>query len=171
MIRALAHRLRGFGKDRSGAAMVEFAISLPILLLVTAVVIEGSRITWTHQAAASGVRDAARFLSRITPANLCDDATGVNNYPTEYGARATEIVAARVGAPDTRVLPGGVDVIGVIPSVDCVDVDYQTADVAVVEVRVRLQITFPFAGAFDFFGEPLAPLVTEISDESRVFGT
>ncbi len=171
MIRVLAHKLRAFCKDGSGAAILEFAISLPILLLIIAVVIEGSRITWTHQAAASGVRDASRFLARITPPNLCEDATGVSNYPTEYGAQATSIVATRIGAPEEQILPGGVDVISVTPSVDCVDVDYQTADVAVVQVRVRLQITFPFAGAFDFFGEPLAPLVTEISDESRIYGT
>jgi hypothetical protein len=171
MIRSLAHRLRVFGKEHSGAAMVEFAISLPMLLLITAVVIEGSRITWTHQAVASGVRDASRYLSRISPPNLCDNATDVDNYPTEYGAQAAEIVSARMSAPNAQVLPGGVDVISVIPSVDCVDVDYQVDDVAVVQVRARLQITFPFAGAFDFFGEPLAPWVTEISDESRIFGT
>ena len=160
------HTLRAFRDDRSGAAMVEFAISLPFLLLVTAIVIEGSRIAWTHQAAASGVRDAVRYIARIAPSDICDGTVDIADYKTD----ATNIVAERTGSPDEQILPGGVTVLDVTPSLDCVDVDYSTVDVPVVEVRVQIQIAFPFGGVFDLFGDPLEPLTTEIADESRVFG-
>ena len=171
MIHAVVDKLRTFRSDRSGAAMIEFAISLPILLLILAIVIEGSRIAWTHQAAASGVRDAARYIARLAPPTLCSDtAANITQLETDFTGDATDIVAERVGSPDEQILPGGVVVIDVSPTIQCMNVDYSADDIPVVEVRVRLEISFPFGGVFDIFGDRLEPLVTEIWDESRVYG-
>ena len=116
MIRSFSQKLRAFREDRSGAAMLEFAISLPILLLILAVVIEGSRIAWTHQAAASGVRDASRFLARITQADICSNAGSLATFTDDFRDEATDIVAERVGSPDEQILPGGVNVVAITPS-------------------------------------------------------
>ena len=37
-----------FSKEESGAALVEFAILLPMMLLVFAVIIEGGRLMWSY---------------------------------------------------------------------------------------------------------------------------
>lgn len=171
MIHTLAQKLRTLRSDRSGAAMIEFAISLPILLLILAIVIEGSRISWTHQAAAAGVRDASRYIARLAPPDICVDATAnIATLEANFKGEATDIVVERVGNPDEQILPGGVVVIDVSPAIQCMTVDYSADDIPVVEVRVRLEISFPFGGVFDIFGDPLEPLVTEIWDESRVYG-
>jgi Flp pilus assembly pilin Flp len=156
-----------FWADRSGAAMVEFAISLPFLLLIVAIVIEGSRIAWTHQAAASGVRDAARYIARIAPIDICDGTANIADYKDD----ATSIVALRVGSPVEQVVPGGVTVVDVTPSLECIEGDYRIEKIGIIEVRVEIEIEFPFGGVFDLFGDPLEPLTTEIADKSRVFGT
>ena len=173
MIGFYKQTLRSFRKDNSGAAMIEFAISLPLLLLVVGLIVEGSRITWTHQAAASGVRDAARYFARTANPNICDSQSAVDAFNADAGnsTTASNIVTRRVGDPSDAIFPGGVSVVGITPTVSCVTGAYQTDDVAVVEVNARLQIVFPFGGVFDFFGDPLDPLTTDISDESRVFGT
>ena len=171
MIRTLFDKTRTFRGENSGAAMVEFAIALPILLLIIAIVIEGSRIAWTHQAAASGVRDATRYIARLAPPTLCDDTeAGITALEASFEDDASDIVALRVGSADEQILPGGVDVLDVSPEFQCVTVDYSTDEIAVVEVRVRLEISFPFGGVFGIFGDPLQPLTTEVADESRVYG-
>ena len=162
--------ISAFLEDRSGAAMVEFAIALPLLLLVLAVVVEGSRIGWTHQAAASGVRDASRFIARIAESNICNDAAAQSTFTDDYATDASDIVTLRVGSADEQILPGGVNVISVTPTVRCEAVTYNASGIPIVEVRARLEIEFPFGGVFDLFGDPLEPLTTEISDQSRIFG-
>lgn len=171
----MIHRLRklfvAFRDDRSGAAILEFVITLPMLMLFLAIVIEGSRIAWTHQAASAGVRDAARYIARVAPLDVCErNEVAVTQLETDFKDDATDIVAERVGSPDEQILPNGVDVLDVSPDFQCMEVDYSLADIPVVEVRVQLEITFPFGGVFGWFGDPLEPLTTEIADESRVYG-
>src|SRR5687767_807230 len=64
-------QLARLARNERGVALVEFAILLPILLLLFAVTIEGTRMMWSYQTAIAGVRDAARYLGRITPSNVC----------------------------------------------------------------------------------------------------
>lgn len=174
MIRETLHKIRKFRDENSGAAMVEFAIALPLLLLVLAVVVEGSRITWIHQVAASGVRDASRYLARTNAPSICDNAASVQafNDSTAIADRAQDIVTTSVDLTDT-IMPTGVRDVVVNHTLQCTSVDFSgtgAALVPVVEVAVTLTIDFPFGGVFDLFGQPLAPLTTVVSDESRVYG-
>ena len=163
----IKHMLRQFRTDCSGVALVEFAIALPLLLLTIGIVIEGSRIATIHQATAAGVRDAARMIARVAPGNFCiESGVALPDYTTE----ATDIVVERAGAPGERVIPSGVNVTSINATLGCVDVDYSTDDVPMVFVVATIEINFPFAGAFEFFGNRLDPLTTVISDQSRVFG-
>ena len=166
MIRRMTRKLLVFRSDTSGAAMVEFAIALPLLLLMVAVVIEASRLTWTHQAAAAGVRDAVRYIARLAPQDICSGTAAIGDFDDD----ATDIVTLRMGNADEQILPGGVTVVDVVADLQCMEVDYSTDDVPVVGVRVQLQIDFPFGGAFALLGRPLDPLTTIIGDESRVYG-
>ena len=169
--------IRRFCKENSGAALVEFAIALPLLLLMLAVIVEGSRITWIHQAAAAGVRDATRYFARTQSALICENAANVSafNNSTTVRDAAQDIVTERVGSPGQSILPGGVRDIQVSPVMACTTVNYPSSAAAVVPkvgVDVTLTIDFPFGGVFRFFsGSELAPLTTTIGDETRVFGT
>ena len=57
-----------FAEREDGAALVEFALLLPIFLLLFAMAVEGSRTFWSYQTAIAGVRDAARYVARAAPA-------------------------------------------------------------------------------------------------------
>ena len=179
MIDAIFHKLRSFRENRSGAAMVEFAICVPILLLIIAIIIEGTRITWTHQAAASGVRDAARYFARTTASNICDVSGAENQFNIDDAddnqAVAQRIVTRRLFEQDTvvpsdAILPGSTDATAFSPQIECMSVAGIAGDVPVVKVGVSVSIDFPMGGAFALFGKRLDSLTTVISDESRVFG-
>ena len=69
----LLHRFR---RAEDGTALVEFAISLPLILVVSFGTINSMRLFWSYQAAVAGVRDAARYVARMAPDNIC--TTGAN---------------------------------------------------------------------------------------------
>lgn len=184
MIDVISNRLRRFHEDKSGAAMVEFAISIPILLLVIAIIIEGTRMTWTHQAAASGVRDAARFFARTTASDICEPANATAKAQFDADADgsnqavAQQIVTRRLSGPDDVVptdalLPGSTAATTFAPQIDCMTVTGIASPVPVVSVSVSISIDFPFGGVFALApqGERLDQLTVIIGDESRVYGS
>jgi Flp pilus assembly protein TadG len=73
LLRSLLQRIR---RSDRGAFLVEFAIVVPLLILLFGIVVEGGRLMWSYQTAAAGVRDAARYLGRIVPSDLCVTDTG-----------------------------------------------------------------------------------------------
>lgn len=56
---------RRLARCRGGVAMFEFAIALPILLVIFAGSWEVARGLWTYEILNKGVRDAARYLARV----------------------------------------------------------------------------------------------------------
>lgn len=60
---AMRHRSRG-------AAAVEFALVLFVLMLVVAGIVEIGRALWYYDALSKGTRDAARYLSTVPAAEL-----------------------------------------------------------------------------------------------------
>lgn len=173
MIRLLTQKTRAFAKEQSGAAMVEFAIALPILLLVLAIIIEGTRFAYAHQAAASGLRDASRYVSRVAAQDPCDtvDQAAANTaLQTQFGTRVSEIVQYRMGTQGETVLPGGITVTSVTPSLICKTVDYNGNGISVVEVTATLNVQLIFGGVFGIFNERRDGFTTSISDQSRIFG-
>jgi len=67
-----ARRWRALAKNERGGAMVEFAITLPILLIVAAGATEVGRLFYTYTTLAKATQVGARFLS-AQPANTCFD--------------------------------------------------------------------------------------------------
>lgn len=53
------------GKDRSGAAGVEFALVLPLLVVLAFGTIEIGWMIWQHAVITKGVRDGVRYLTRV----------------------------------------------------------------------------------------------------------
>lgn len=159
-------RIGRFLRDDSGLAMIEFAICLPLLILVFGMVIEGSRLMWSFQTTISGVRDASRYLARVTPSDVCQPGEVFDGRSAELQV----IIEERLGT-GTSILPKAVAIIGVFPVLDCVVGTYRISPAPVAEVTARVQITHPFASLFQLIGGTLDQTVTvDVSDQSRVYG-
>lgn len=158
-------RLRRFVRAEEGAALVEFAIVLPMMLLVFAVIIEGSRLMLSYQATISGVRDAARYLSRVVPTDICTTGGSVSGY---NAALMTIVSSSTSGG---SVMPSAVTVNSVASSLACVPGTYRVSPAPVATVTANITVTFPFAGLFTFAGSSLALITTTVTDRSRIFGT
>ncbi|MBA3910764.1 MAG: hypothetical protein C0524_13025 [Rhodobacter sp.] len=159
------HHGRRFAADQSGTQLVEFAFVLPMMLLVFGVIIEGSRMMWSYQTVVAGVRDATRFLARVTPRNICDSGGAVTVFD--------DILVAMIRNDNdgSTILPSGVSVTGVLSSLECNEGDYRTEVAPIVTVRADVVVTFPFAGLFTLVGGSRPTLQTSVSDQSRVYGS
>jgi Flp pilus assembly pilin Flp len=68
-------------RSESGAAIIEFAILLPLLLLIVAGIVEFGRVIWYYDALAKATRDGARFMSSVSADSLGTLASG--NKPSD----------------------------------------------------------------------------------------
>lgn len=156
---------RRFLRDETGAQLLEFAIVLPLMLLIFGVIIEGARLMWSYQAVVSGVRDATRYLARIAPRDLCSTGGSVGSY----ASLLTTIVGS--ASDGGTILPSGVTVTAVVPSLSCPTGTFRSDEAPIVTVRADVEVTFPFAGLFEFAGGSRPTLDTSVSDQSRVYGS
>ncbi|WP_375279734.1 TadE/TadG family type IV pilus assembly protein [Pseudooctadecabacter sp.] len=158
-------RISRFRRADDGAALVEFAFVLPLMLLIFAVIIEGSRTFWAYQTTIAGVRDATRFIARAEASDICETGGGL----TQWTARAGSIV--RQSQSGTDLFPSTISVTSVIPTLACISGNYAMGTVPVATVTAQLEIDYPFAGVFSFFDLSLPKVTTVISDTGRIFGT
>ena len=76
---------RFFHRDERGAAAAEFALILPLMLVLAFSIYEAGRVFWTYTIVSASARDAARYGARLaitctsTGAGSFDDTTA----PTE----------------------------------------------------------------------------------------
>lgn len=161
----IVRQLRRLKADESGTQLVEFGLVLPMMLLIFGVIIEGGRMMWSYQTVVAGVRDAARFLARVTPRDICDTGVAVTAYDSLL------IGMIRNDNDGSSVLPSGVAVTGVLSSLTCTEGDFRADVVPVVTVSADVQVTFPFAGLFTLVGGSRPTLETSVADQSRVYGS
>jgi Flp pilus assembly protein TadG len=92
-------RLRIFASSEGAAALVEFAIVLPILLLIVFGIVDFGRALYTANNLTSAVREGARLAStQISPdPTVAASKTAVTNAVTAY------TVAIEAGAPAPTV--------------------------------------------------------------------
>ncbi|WP_376871886.1 TadE/TadG family type IV pilus assembly protein [Albirhodobacter sp. R86504] len=170
MIRALPSPIsrlvqisRRFAREDSGAALVEFALVLPMMLLFIGLSIEGARLFWAYQATVSGVRDAARYISRAVDTDICTQGGSLSQWEAELSAI---IAQARDGG---TVFPAGVEVTAVSADLSCAS-GYQGGTTAVATVTAQLRIDYPFGGFFALVGLTLDSASTSVSDQTRIIG-
>ncbi|RUV19292.1 TadE/TadG family type IV pilus assembly protein [Mesorhizobium sp. M7A.F.Ca.MR.245.00.0.0] len=109
----LGRIIQRFQSDQGGAALVEVAITVPLVLLLSAGVFEFSNILNTRLLLSAGVEDAARYMAR------CSDSTwnncvalgknlAVNGAVTGGSARVTGWTTAEitVGKTSTAAVDG-----------------------------------------------------------------
>lgn len=89
------HRKRSLRKDSRGTAALEFGILLPFMVILLAGISDVGRGIWHHHTLEKGVRDAARYLSRVhTPLTAAERTAAKNlmmrgdfagSKPLQYG--------------------------------------------------------------------------------------
>jgi len=122
---------------------------------------------WSYQSTAAGVRDAARYLARVAPLDICSSSGSVSGY----SGALLDIV--RNASDGQALFPSGISITDVTPSLICVTTgNLRVSPSPVVQVTASLTITFPFAAIFGFAGgQNLATVNTTITDQSKVYGT
>lgn len=157
-------RLACFHKDETGSALVEFALAVPLCLLFFAVAVEGSRTFWAYQTVISGVRDAARFVGRATPNNIC----AVGGSLSDLDATIARIVSeTREG---NTLFPASITVSSVSSNLTCITDDFRLDQTPIATVTAVLTIEYPFAPIISLFGSTKTTVTTFVSDSSRIFG-
>lgn len=71
--------------NQSGVALVEFALILPLLLVMTFIVTEFGRAIYQYNTLTKSVRDAARYLSIQTPDTRIEEARNLIVYGNTTG--------------------------------------------------------------------------------------
>lgn len=155
-----------FWRREEGAVLVEFAITLPLILILAFLSVESMRLFWSYQAAIAGVRDATRYLARVAPADLCTSGGVVTGYATQLkGIVETTISGA-------ALFPAGVRVTSLTATHTCVtSLALRQASVPVATVSANVSITMPFSQILRIIGgAPAATLTTTVRDQARVYG-
>ncbi|MFL6706695.1 MAG: TadE/TadG family type IV pilus assembly protein [Massilia sp.] len=89
-------------RSRRGSALVEFALLLPFLLLLSIMVIELGRAVQRYNATAKTVRDAVRYLSTQTPGTHVTEARNLIVYGNTAGTGSPldpKLTASNVPTP------------------------------------------------------------------------
>ncbi len=153
-----------FAREERGAALVEFALILPSLILFLALSIEGSRTFWSYQTTISGVRDANRYLARVVSKDICITGGSVDGWEEKL----TSIV--REAQSGQSLFPSSIVVTSVSPSLTCVVGDYRMPVVPLTEVTATLRITYPFKTMFQVVGITLQDIDATVTDMGRGIG-
>jgi len=164
MTTGLRHRILRWTRDEDGAALVEFALLLPLILVVFAVIIEGSRLFWSYQATIAGVRDATRYITRAVQTDICDGGQSLDSW----SSRLETIV--KEASDGTELFPSSISIVSVEATLDCVEGGYRLVRTPITTVTAVLDIEFPFKSTFEWVGLTLPDRTTVVTDSGRIFG-
>ena len=159
----LGQIIRRFQGDESGAALVEVAITVPLVLLLSAGVFEFSNILNTRLLLAAGVEDAARYMARCS-----------SDWDTCKGRAQNLAAKGAVVGGSARVadwLPATVDITPT--STPATDVStgtqlYLSNTSMVVVVDVSTAYSYPDVGFLSYLG--FGALTLSVSHQERVIG-
>lgn len=162
--------LTRFRRSEDGAALVEFAISLPLILAVSYGMIDSMRLFWTYQAAVAGVRDAARYVARVAPDDICATGDDLGTYLSDRSIAPVTIIDSTIDGG--ALYTAGVTFSNVAVDVTCVDtLGLRQAEVPVVRVSADFSIVMPFTEVLTLIGGAgFGTLTTTIIEDARVFG-
>lgn len=156
--------LSRFRRSEDGAAVVEFAVTLPVMLLFFFIVVEFGRLYWGYQSTIAGVRDASRTLARIAPIDICLTGGSLSGYDAQL---KTIVSNDRSG---TSVFPAQVTVDSVAATLSCVSGTYRTSPAPVATVVATVTLQFPLGSIAGLFGAPYSSMTTRVTDTVRIYG-
>lgn len=165
-MRAMFQKIRSFCRDEDGAALVEFAISLPLILVVAYGMIDSMRLFWSYQATIAGVRDATRYLARVAPADICDAGPGIASFEPLL----LSIVDSTIDGEG--IAPFGVTITSLSATLDCITtLGLRQPVVPIATVTANLTMEMPFTGVLTLVGGTgWGTLTTAVQDQARVYG-
>lgn len=178
-MRLFNHKRRALSRfvaKSDGATAVEFVIVLPVMLVCFALIVEGSRIFWNYQAAVGGVRDAARYLARVTNNDVCSGTTPSLGSTASSDAKAIIERNLTSGKGTSAIFPSAVTLSTTTPpsaSLQCIGTDTTglSVQVPVVRVNATVVVTLPMSNLLKFFiATPNGQMVSTITDQSRIYG-
>lgn len=155
--------VRRFQGDESGAALVEVAITIPLVLLLSAGVFEFSNVLNTRLLLEAGVEDAARYMARCS-----------GDWVTCQGLAQNLAANGAIAGGSARVagwLPATVEITKAL-STQAVDGSgtelYLSSTGTVVVVQVSTELPYNGIVFWDYLG--LGTLNINVSHQERVFG-
>jgi Flp pilus assembly protein TadG len=145
------HR-KGLPSLARGAAVVEFAIVLSLMLLITAGIFEFARAFQYYDALAKATRDGARLMSAAPKATI--NSVAVSN--------AQALVVAAANAANLNPLLTTADVVVTCTPAACADGTAPTdVEVSISGYSITIGGVMPFvSGTTSYSGVPLAPHTT-----------
>ena len=115
-------------ENRRGQALVEFALVVPIFLLLVFGLVDLGRAIYVNNAMAEAARDGARWGS----------VQARSATPASRDTIAAEVAGRMSAVPDATIQ---VSCVSTIPALGC-----RTNDILVVEVRTQLDMITPIIG-------------------------
>ncbi len=137
---------------------------MPVMLLMLALTVESARMMWSYQSVISGVRDAGRYLARVTPADICVSGGSVAGLTTTLKNIVEQDISGN------GLLPTSVTVNSVTPSFTCVAGTYRVSPAPIGRVSANITIQFPMGNVLKIFGNGISSVTTDVADSSRIFG-
>lgn len=111
-------RLLAFIRDVRAAAASEFALIVPLLLILLFVASEAGHFVWTQHKLTEAVRNGARYASRLQIDNLCDGGSSTLADPALSDVKRLTRTGQLASATAPSVVPGWTDA-QVSVSVNC----------------------------------------------------
>lgn len=109
---------RPFHKDERGAAATEFALILPMMLILAFSVYEAGRVFWSYNIVQAATRDAARYGARLDI--TCAGSTGTFNDSASTTAVQNLARTGTVDGTGDPLIPGWTNNSSVTVSLACV---------------------------------------------------
>ena len=138
-------KINSVHRDQRGVALIEFALVLPLLLVMTFVVTEFGRAIYQYNTLTKSVRDAARYLSIQTPNTHLTEAANL----VVYGNTAGTGTPLALGLSTTHVATPTWQTTGSGPVISTVTVEI---------TGYTFQSVFPSAFGVPFGAIPFSPV-------------
>jgi Flp pilus assembly protein TadG len=174
MIRLLRDIAARFGREQTGAVLVEMTLVTPFLLLLSAGVFEFSNILLTRLSIEAGVKDAARYLARCAPtlsANCISNAQKLAVTGTIDGSGAARVsgwtTAAIAVVPSSVCTSASANCIAVLDGTG--DELYRSNGNYVTVIDVSTSYTYSGTGLWAYLG--FGALTLTASHEERAIGS
>lgn len=160
----LRNHLRRFRRDTSGTALVEFALSLPLMVLVSYISIDGLRMMWSYQAATSGVHEAARYIARVAPGDICTTGGSLSGYETAL----RDIVSQSSGG--NSIFSRDARLVSLTTRLDCVTgTGLRQPTVPVATVSADVEMRLPLFRVLSTVANPVT-YTARIEEQARIYG-
>lgn len=147
--------MRRFASDTRGAALVEFGIVLPLMMVLFVVIVEGSRMLWGYQSVITAVRDETRYVARAVPVDVC---SGTPRPESVSDANLLTRIRQKTYVVD-------VTSVTLTDPIDC------SAGPPIAEVTASITLALPFRTLLGFVGGAVGDITTSVTDRSRIYGT